>query len=138
MTNKHELREAAENVIQKYGSEWFETGHQVCTVHRSKIMLIAAANPVAVLALLDELEVATDACNGWQGMYAEADERLRAAEKRIAELEAREVKMKQFTEFQICHYGASEDYAKGYIDCQKNYNKALGAAGILVSINGEW
>lgn len=89
------------------------------------------------LDLLDELEVATDACNGWQGMYAEADERLRAAEKRIAELEAREVKVKQFSEFQICHYGASEDYAKGYIDCQKNYNKALGAASILVSIKGE-
>lgn len=56
MTNKQALREAAENVIQKYGSEWFETGHQVCTVHGSKIMLIAAANPVTVLALLDELE----------------------------------------------------------------------------------
>lgn len=62
---------------------------------------------------------------------------LDIARKRIAELEAREVKVKQFSEFQICHYGATEDYAKGYIDCQKNYNKALGAAGILVSINGE-
>ena len=60
--------------------------------------------------------------------------KLEAAEKRIAELEAREIKVKQFSEFQICHYGASEDYAKGYIDCQKNYNKALGAANILVSM----
>ncbi|HII3217855.1 TPA: hypothetical protein ACY3HR_004819 [Citrobacter freundii] len=40
--------------------------------------------------------------------------------------------MKQFSEFQICHYGATEDYAKGYIDCQNNYNKALAAAGIGV------
>ena len=46
---------------------------------------ISAANPVTVLALLDELEVATDACNGWQRKFAEADERLEAAEKRIAE-----------------------------------------------------
>ncbi len=61
----------------------------------------------------------------------------KAQRQRVAELEAREVKVKQFSEFQICHYGASEDYAKGYIDCQKNYNKALGAAGILISINGE-
>lgn len=51
---------------------------------------IASANPATVLALLDELEVSTDACNGWQRKFAEADERLEAAEKRIAELEARD------------------------------------------------
>lgn len=57
---------------------------------------------------------------------------LEAAEKRIAELEAREVAVKQFDDFQIVHYGGSEDCAKGYIDCQNNYNKALTAAGIGV------
>ncbi|HCM9298615.1 TPA: hypothetical protein N5L53_004842, partial [Enterobacter asburiae] len=57
---------------------------------------------------------------------------LEAAEKRIAELEALARGVKQFSEFQICHYGATEDYAKGYIDCQNNYNKALAAAGIGV------
>lgn len=67
--------------------------------------------PDVILALLDELE---------------------AAEKRIAELEARELEVKQFDDFQIVHYGGSEDYAKGYIDCQNNYNKALTAAGIGV------
>lgn len=72
---------------------------------------IAAANPATVLVLLDELE---------------------AAEKRIAELEARTITVKQFDDFQIVHYGGSEDYAKGYIDCQNNYNKALTAAGIGV------
>ena len=40
--------------------------------------------------------------------------------------------VKQFDDFQIVHYGGSEDYAKGYIDCQNNYNKALTAAGIGV------
>ncbi|MFZ5314965.1 hypothetical protein ACOY7N_13195 [Enterobacter asburiae] len=53
---------------------------------------------------------------------------LEAAEKRIAELEALGRGVKQFSEFQICHYGATEDYAKGYIDCQNNYNKVLFAA----------
>ncbi|EMK0352799.1 hypothetical protein V8J08_005112 [Citrobacter amalonaticus] len=48
--------------------------------------------------------------------------------KRIAELEALGCGVKQFSEFQICHYGATEDYAKGYIDCQNNYNKVLFAA----------
>ena len=57
---------------------------------------------------------------------------LEASEKRIAELEALARGVKQFSEFQICHYGATEDYAKGYIDCQNNYNKALAAAGIGV------
>ncbi|SAE98346.1 Uncharacterised protein [Enterobacter cloacae] len=69
--------------------------------------LNSAANPTTVLALLDELE---------------------AKDKRIAELEALARGVKQFSEFQICHYGATEDYAKGYIDCQNNYNKVLFAA----------
>jgi len=69
--------------------------------------------------------------------YCQLMEWCIALEKRIAELEVREVKVKQFSDFQICHYGASEDYAKGYIDCQKNYNKALVAAGIITRINGE-
>ncbi len=80
-------------------------------VDKKAMDFIAAANPATVLALIDGLE---------------------AAEKRIAELEAREVAVKQFDDFQIVHYGAAEDYAKGYIDCQNNYNKALTAAGIGV------
>ncbi|EIA8994890.1 ead/Ea22-like family protein [Salmonella enterica] len=62
----------------------------------------------------------------------QAREQLAAAERRIAELEARTVVVKQFDDFQIVHYGATEDYAKGYIDCQSNYNKAIYAAGIKV------
>ncbi|ATX88210.1 hypothetical protein [Klebsiella aerogenes] len=50
--------------------------------------------------------------------------------ERIDELESRTVTVKQFDEFQICHYGATEDYAKGYIDCQNNFFKWLTAAGI--------
>lgn len=51
-------------------------------------------------------------------------------QQKVAELESRTVVVKQFDEFQIVHYGGSEDYAKGYIDCQNNYNKALASAGI--------
>ncbi|MDK9971408.1 ead/Ea22-like family protein, partial [Enterobacter cloacae] len=68
---------------------------------------IATADPATVLALLDEME---------------------AKDKQIVELQALACGVKQYSEFQICHYGATEDYAKGYIDCQNNYNKVLFAA----------
>ncbi|HFK1636914.1 TPA: ead/Ea22-like family protein [Klebsiella oxytoca] len=63
--------------------------------------------------------------------YADAAEiEIAALRQRIAELESRTVTVKQYDEFQICHYGATEDYAKGYIDCQNNFSKWLTAAGI--------
>jgi len=129
--NKQALRAAAnaanisswgqwESYHHHKGARGYEVkvGVKAIAQHCLKVdsVFIASANPATVLALLDGLE---------------------AAEKRIAELEAREVVIRQFDEFSICHFGGSEDYAKGYIDCQKNYNKALGAARILVSIKGE-
>ena len=95
-----------------------------------------------LLALLDELEAKDklnaelmekqrliDICQG-QGLEYRiaAEKRAETAEKRVAELEVLARDVKQFSEFQICHYGATEDYAKGYIDCQNNYNKVLFAA----------
>lgn len=54
---------------------------------------IQAANPVTVLALLDELEAETSyregafiACNRWHDKFRESEAKLEAAEKRIAEL----------------------------------------------------
>ena len=82
--------------------------------------------------LANELKTATKAFQSTGFSLLEAEEKLEAAEKRIAELEAGTVVVKQFDDFQIVHYGGSEDYAKGYIDCQNNYNKALTAAGIGV------
>lgn len=68
---------------------------------------LGCSRPATVLALLDEME---------------------AKDKQIVELQALARGVKQYSEFQICHYGATEDYAKGYIDCQNNYNKVLFAA----------
>lgn len=96
---------------------------------------IAAANPATVLALLDELEAAEKTSAARLGaidtthkMFQRERDRAEKAERRIAELEELGRGVKQFSEFQICHYGATEDYAKGYIDCQNNYNKVLFAA----------
>ncbi|NIG77875.1 hypothetical protein F3J34_30380 [Klebsiella sp. Ap-873] len=47
------------------------------------------------------------------------------------------VELKQFDEFQICPYGANEEYAKGYIDAQNNAKKAIRAAGITVKGEGD-
>ena len=75
--------------------------------HKPVRDFVAAANPAAVLALLDELEASEklnaelmekqrliDICQG-QGLEHRiaAEKRAEAAEKRIAELEAREVKL---------------------------------------------
>lgn len=43
-----------------------------------------------------------------------------------------EIELKQFDHFQICHYGAEEKYADGYIDAQNNANKAIEKAGLKV------
>lgn len=114
---------------------------------------VAIATPLTFLALLDELEAAEkriaelEANKGKPVMFIDGDISASDAEK-LAEViremgrrnsacitggnGSREVAVKQFDDFQIVHYGATEDYAKGYIDCQNNYNKALAAAGIGV------
>ena len=100
----------------------------------NNLNFISAANPATVLALLDELEAEQRICSTWRKTAEANSEKLEAAEKRIAELEAGTVAVKQLDDFQIVHYGGSEDYAKGYIDCQNNYNKAFDAAGIKLEV----
>lgn len=49
------LKAAAESVIQAYGDDWFGTGSQICTLLKSKVNLIAAANPApSIPAVPDE------------------------------------------------------------------------------------
>ena len=55
------LKAAAESVIKNYDCEWFETGRQICTVHKSKVNLISLANPANILALVEALEKAQSA-----------------------------------------------------------------------------
>ncbi|HHT4937417.1 TPA: ead/Ea22-like family protein [Citrobacter freundii] len=138
--NKQALREAAERAASdSWGYDRDEFND--------------AITPEVALALLDELEAAEkriaelEANKGKPVMFIDGDISASDAEK-LAEViremgrrtsacitggnGSREVAVKQFDDFQIVHYGATEDYAKGYIDCQNNYNKALAAAGIGV------
>lgn len=91
---------------------------------------VQLANPANILALVEALEKAQSvAAVDWEAA-ASLNVENQELKRRIAELESRTVTVKQYDEFQICHYGATEDYAKGYIDCQNNFSKWLTAAGI--------
>ncbi|HFN3668469.1 TPA: ead/Ea22-like family protein [Enterobacter hormaechei] len=155
--DKRALREAAnaanavswgywESYKPHKGARGYEVkvGVKAVAQHCLKVdsVFIASANPATVLALLDELEAKDklnaelmekqrliDICQG-QGLEYRiaAEKRAETAEKRVAELEVLARSVKQFSGFQISHYGATEDYAEGYIDCQNNYNKVLFAA----------
>ena len=97
---------------------------------------IALANPANVLALVEALEKAQrEAFVNWKAA-ASMNVENQELKQRIAELESRTVTVKLYDDFQLCHYGTTEDYAKGYIDCQNNFTKWLTAAGIQV-IEGE-
>lgn len=113
MTNKQELREAAEKATQgkwRRASTRFNGitatpfslgGEEVILAGASEkrdAEFIAAANPSAVLALLDELEFLdkrnaelNSTLERWAVDRAQSASELDDAEKRIAELEAREV-----------------------------------------------
>ncbi|MCA4120688.1 Ead domain protein [Klebsiella pneumoniae] len=93
---------------------------------------IALANPANILALVEALEKAQGMEAYWKTQCRGITDHCEELQARIAELESRTVTVKQYDEFQICHYGATEDYAKGYIDCQNNFSKWLAAAGIKV------
>lgn len=154
--DKQALREAA--TVATQGGWYVDYDFDVC--HESGAFLaethgdnlaqnakfIAAANPATMLALLDEniqLQREKDAIEAvalaLRDDMRQAREQLAAAERRNAELgkyakelESRTVTMKLYDDFQLCHYGTTEGYAKGYIDSQNNFIKWLAAAGIKV------
>lgn len=104
------LKAAAVRVIKNYDSEWFEAGHQICTVHKSKINLISLANPVSVLALVEALE---------------------KAQQRISQLESRTVKLPQ-RHSMLLREDFNEDYHTEMAYKADEVNASLTAAGIKV------
>lgn len=88
-----------------YHMAWDETA-------KRNAEFIAAANPDTVLALLDELETKEEQRANWFQMAQKLGEDLEAAEKRIAELEARTVTL-------------PTPYPKGYGLVSDKYNFAL-------------
>lgn len=110
--------------------------------HRANKLFIAAANPATVLALLDELE-AKDRRNAelnstlerWAADRARSASELDDAEKRIAELEAREVKipeLKMLRDYlaEVTHR-EREDILLGV---KLEFHRELQAAGIITKV----
>lgn len=157
--DKRALREAAEKALSAGDGNWqtwreagmnypeifTSSGHIVATVNGSFAVVrsdfIAAANPATVLALLDELETA-DALNKHlelairkaEGCSEKLRKKAEAAEERVAELEAREVKLPQ--RYSMLHRtDFDEPYQAEMVYKQHQVLEALHDAGIR--INGE-
>ena len=151
--DKQELREAAEKAVsegegswqawreagQKYPEVFTSSGHIVATVNGafgvSRSNFIAAANPATVLALLDELEAA-DALNKHlelairkaEGCSEALRRRTESAEKRIAELEAREVKLPDVEKWR------SAEAVRAQNAYRVSVRQELSAAGIITKV----
>ncbi|HEP0971019.1 TPA: hypothetical protein ACG72F_004278 [Klebsiella pneumoniae] len=118
------LKAAAVRVIKNYDSEWFEAGHQICTVHKSKINLISLANPVNVLALVEALE---------------------KAQQRISQLESRTVTVNLASRRLPSDYVdgefSNDDLAAIHnacrLECKVSVEKYLSAHGIVVKWEAE-
>ncbi|EOD3172321.1 ead/Ea22-like family protein [Citrobacter freundii] len=161
--NKQALREAAENAtagqwVVELGDEVYavdgDDSEQIAIVFsdngRSDAAFIAAASPVAVLSLLDEnLQLQRDKDSleavaiAMRDDMRDAREKLEAAEKRIAELEARTITVK-FEPIPMEELGNRRDgkkhpymFGAGYnsavVHCESVLHQACDAAGIGVN-----
>ncbi|MFP8687632.1 ead/Ea22-like family protein [Citrobacter portucalensis] len=151
--NKQALREAAnaaniaswgqwESYKSHKGARGYEVkvGAKAVAQHCLKVdsAFIAAANPPTVLALLDEnLQLQRDKDSleavsiAMRDDMRDAREKLEAAEKRIAELEAREVKLPK--PISVLHRRDFNDTHRAiYAYPEAEVNAALAAAGIGV------
>ncbi|EAB1494022.1 ead/Ea22-like family protein [Salmonella enterica] len=110
------------------------------TVEKRDAEFIAAANPATMLALLDELEhyksreervtkLVMDNSASWDALY----KKVEAAEKHIAELEARKVNLSKLSVGEVMHMsGFSRDYAEGWCAGNDNAIHEIRTAGIKV------
>ncbi|OIY27762.1 ead/Ea22-like family protein [Citrobacter freundii] len=154
--NKQALREAAEKAtpgewkrMMRNSDELMTTFHGVAignvfvelTTGKRDIFdaeFIAAANPATVLALLDELEAVQktsaarlEAIDRTHKMFQRERDRADAAEKRIAELEARKVTVKLPADYRNSDGSINDDM---FNTCAVvgAFRDALAAAGIGV------
>lgn len=116
---------------------YFKFGRTFADEHyeKSRVTVVDVSDP-DVLALLDELEAETGyregafiACNRWHDKFRETEDKLECAERRIAELEAREVTLPDRKSEIFWPGDAAEFDILGYVIAVKS---AIRAAGIKV------
>ncbi|EBG0320512.1 ead/Ea22-like family protein [Salmonella enterica subsp. enterica serovar Sandiego] len=119
----------------------YAEGRSIADDHyeQSRVTVVDVSDP-DVLALLDELEhyksreervtkLVLDNSTSWDALY----EKLEAAERRIAELEARAVNLPKRSVGEVMHLsGFSRDYAEGWCAGNDNAIHEIHAAGIGV------
>ncbi|WP_414667400.1 ead/Ea22-like family protein [Escherichia coli] len=141
--DRHELRQLAEKAISEEGETWWSEGQLASdyglALHKADAAFIAAANPATVLALLDELEAAVK--QNAQDVQIKArlcresnslHDRLRDAEKRNEELEARTATVTLPMPYDINVAGERIDWDKGDHFDRDEVIEALHAAGIKI------
>ncbi|EBC0632622.1 ead/Ea22-like family protein [Salmonella enterica] len=119
----------------------YAEGRSIADDHyeQSRVTVVDVSDP-DVLALLDELEhyksreervtkLVLDNSTSWDVLY----EKLEAAERRIAELEARAVNLPKRSVDEVMHLsGFSRDYAEGWCAGNDNAIHEIRTAGIKV------
>ncbi len=119
----------------------YAEGRSIADDHyeQSRVTVVDVSDP-DVLALLDELEhyksreervtkLVLDNSTSWDALY----KKLEAAEKRIAELEARTVNLPKRSVGEVMHMsGFSRDYAEGWCAGNDNAIHEIRTAGIKV------
>ncbi|HDN7457775.1 TPA: ead/Ea22-like family protein [Salmonella enterica subsp. enterica serovar Eastbourne] len=120
---------------------YYAEGRSIADDHYglSRVTVVDVSDP-DVLALLDELEhyksreervtkLVLDNSTSWDALY----KKLEAAEKRIAELEARKVNLSKLSVGEVMHMsGFSRDYAEGWCAGNDNAIHEIRTAGIKV------
>lgn len=126
-TNKQALRQLAVDAKELAIIKRYTKGVE------AQKKFIAAANPATVLALLDELETKEEQRANWFQMAEKLGADLDAAERRIAELEAREVDLPKRSVGEVMHMsGFDREYAEGWCSGNDNAIHEIRAAGITV------
>ncbi|HGX9713620.1 hypothetical protein ABJK98_10645 [Klebsiella pneumoniae] len=129
------LKSAAERVIKNYDSEWFETGSQICTVHKSKINLISLANPVNVLALVEAQEKAQETIAFQQG---EIKALLSSLESRTVTVNLASRRLpSDYVDGEFGNDDLAAIHNACRLECKVSVEKYLSAHGIVVKWEAE-
>ena len=139
-TKEQLIEQAQKNIaVLRGAAERIPGASDAAVIHLRLAEITLAALTAEPVSWTDEVELRDVEANGFAYLFTVNPITPHADPRRIIKLykvqpamESRTVTVKLYDDFQLCHYGTTEDYAKGYINCQNNFTKWLTAAGIQV------